>query len=552
MKKSNSMICIIVMFILATMLSFLPSKASAVNVGIYCGRGVASDKILAMFRAVDSMGYTVKGITSSYIYYHWNPYEFDVIILPAGTGETRTEYELTTCSSGVAMGDATIISRLNSFVSEGGGLVAIEQGARYVVDKLSVLGTGKSYTTVTGRSLLTTTISDSSFYLGPSNNVTSQSFVKTSGGGYLNAGTGQTAIATATISGSSRTIAARITYGSGRVVLCANDPELRKDSIADWTQWDNWTITGTQSNSVYCWQFLGKMITWADTGSTSGATYPTSTEPTAPKVAVVATWIYSSSTNYGGACSYLLPAVAKAIEYSGYTPIAIRFDEITGSYFSTTYFPCAVFPGGYSYGYKYVLGYSKSSGGGQKIYNFINSGGDVMGICAGSFYLSNICKWDGVNYNYLPIYSGDDIGPINHPAYTHESDYVYGGITLASVQIDDPVLYPTGNYFAQYHMIYGGGYKSGGSYTSSVTFNSGYDDYIIGDPSIAGTPDAIRFKVGSGHVYLIGTHPEARMGSAEDWLIWDNWDEYGVQISNPDNPWTFFKRVLDNWLFSSL
>ena len=64
-------------------------------------------------------------------------------------------------------------------------------------------------------------------------------------------------------------------------------------------------------------------------------------------------------------------------------------------------------------------------------------------------------------------------------------------------------------------MIYGGGYKSGGSHTSSVTYNSGYDDYDAGDPSIAGTSDAIRFKVGTGHAYLIGTHPEARMGSAD-------------------------------------
>jgi glutamine amidotransferase-like uncharacterized protein len=65
-------------------------------------------------------------------------------------------------------------------------------------------------------------------------------------------------------------------------------------------------------------------------------------------------------------------------------PLAIRFNEINNGQLTLSNFKVAIFPGGYSYGYKTGL----TTAGGTNIKNFATSGGGVMGICAGSFYLT--------------------------------------------------------------------------------------------------------------------------------------------------------------------
>ena len=63
-----------------------------------------------------------------------------------------------------------------------------------------------------------------------------------------------------------------------------------------------------------------------------------------------------------------------------------------------------------------------------------------------------------------------------------------------------------------------------------------------------GAPDAVRFTYGNGHVLVVGTHPESRSGSNEDWVYWDNWvDGTNTPLYNPDNPWTFVDAARDNW-----
>ena len=236
-------------------------------------------------------------------------------------------------------------------------------------------------------------------------------------------------------------------------------------------------------------------------------------------------------------------------------PVAIRWDEINAvpSKLDTSNFKAVVFPGGFSYGYKSKIGYSTTSGGGKNVSDFIAAGGGALGICAGSFYLSSICHWAGTDYPYLGIFAGTDSGPItlqdhNRPGQNMEPIH---GMTLASVHVNDSALYPGGNEFNMFQVYYGGGYKTGGTFSSSVTYNAGYDSYDSENPSVAGYNDAIRFTYGShsGHVYLIGTHPEVRSdGSLADWLLWSNYDTNGTALSNPDNPWTFIDKVFDNWV----
>jgi glutamine amidotransferase-like uncharacterized protein len=92
-------------------------------------------------------------------------------------------------------------------------------------------------------------------------------------------------------------------------------------------------------------------------------------------------------------------------------------------------------------------------------------------------------------------------------------------------------------------MYYGGGYKinlaaSNAIMVASYTV-SGYNGYA----------NAIRFMYGSGHVLLIGTHPESRSGSNVDWMTWDNYvEDTNTPLNNPDNPWLFFNAALANWL----
>jgi glutamine amidotransferase-like uncharacterized protein len=331
--------------------------------------------------------------------------------------------------------------------------------------------------------------------------------------------------------------------------------------MTDGAQWDNWLFSSTHANSVGCWQLLGKMVNWVDTGSV-GSPVVTATEPTGTKIAVVSSWYYAGSEpgaeTYGGAAPTLLPAIAKAVEYSGYVPVSIRWDEITKlqSYLTVANFKAVIFPGGYSYGYKKKIGDSTTSMGGEHVSDYIKNGGGALGICAGAYYMSDVCHWDGNNYDYLPIFTGTDSGPLTVPDYNQPGLYMPDpnhAMTLVSVQVNDSLLYPTGNNFAMYQVYFGGGYKTGGiSPVTSVTYNSGYDDYDTGDPSAVGFKDAIRFEYAGtsthGHVYLIGTHPEARCGSLDDWSVWDNYDSNGNALTNPDNTWTFFKKVLDNWL----
>jgi glutamine amidotransferase-like uncharacterized protein len=390
---------------------------------------------------------------------------------------------------------------------------------------------------------------DSSFGYG------TQAAFKSAGAGYLSAGYGQTVIAKDAYS---RAVVSRNTFGAGRVALSAYDLELRGDSLADWTQWDNWLVANNHPNSIGCWQLLGKLINWAASG-TPGTVTVNAPEPSGTKVAVVSSWYYSSSNpgyeDYGGASPAPLPAVFRAVDYAGYVPVAIRWDDINAAptKLNVSNFKAVVFPGGFSYGYKSKIGYSLTSGGGKNVADFISAGGGALGICAGSFYLSSICHWMGSNYPYLGVYEGVDTGPITVPDYTQlegNMDPIYG-MTLTSVHVDDSTLYPSGNGFDMYQVYYGGGYKTGGTFTPSVTYNAGYDSYASGNPSVAGTNDAIRFTYGTqqGHVYLIGTHAELRAdGSLADWLLWDNYDSNGRELRNPDNTWTFLDRVFDNWI----
>ena len=516
MNKIMNMVGIILVFIIgitaaspALAASF--STGGPVRVAVYTDSGVNPDKILATFRAVQAAGFAFYGIGRSDIRAgRLTRSNYDVLLFPAGEADTKAAYS----DAVTGLDSSAYKTPIKAFVNGGGGFVALEGGAYWVSQNGGTLDLYcGNYTRGATAGKTTLTITDPGFGTG------TQEVYQTAGGGYFSLPAGSTQVAA---NSANKPVIARCAYGTGRVIVSAVDPELRGDSELDWTVWDNWAMNGTQANSIGAWKLLGRMINWAATGT---ATLPAITEtpnPTGARVAIV-----STHTTDGGAWPGLIPAVARAVEYSGYIPLSIRFDEIKGGKLTLSNFKVVIFPGGYSYGYKTGL-----SGYEVAIKNFASAGGGVMGICAGSYYLAKTVVWNGKTYPYAGLFAGTDTGPL--------TGLLYPSYTLTTTTINDPLI---GSFGAQTQMYYGGGYKTNlaGSNASTVA------TYTYG--SYNGQANAIRFTLGSGHVFLIGTHPESRSGSNEDWLTWDNYVENtNTPLTNPDNPWLFFKAVLDNWL----
>lgn len=518
MKKTMNIVGIIMVLALVMTVASpalaVPSRVgNPLRVAVYISTGANSDKVLATMRAVQAMGFDFYGIGRSDIKAgRLTTANYDVFLVPAGEEDLKTAY-----ASIDGLDQVLTKNNIKAFVNAGGGVVALESGAYYISLNGGTLDLYKGNYTRTGSAGKNTiTITDSGFGSG------TQEVYRTAGGGYFALPSGATQVAK---NSSNQTVIARSTYGSGRVIVSSVDPELRGDSELDWTIWDNWAMSNSHTNSVGAWKLLGRMINWAGTGT---ATEPTITEyanPTGSRVAIV-----STHTRDGGAWPALLPGVYRAVEYSGHIPLAIRFDEIKSGKLTLSNFKAVIFPGGYSYGYKVGL-----SGYELNIKNFATAGGGVMGICAGSFYLSKTIVWEGKTYTYTDLFMGTDTGPLNDIA----SWPSYG---LTTTYINDSVIGMTGTNQTQ--LYYGGGYKTNLA-ASNATMVATYSY----SGQYSGTANAIRFMYGSGHVLLIGTHPESRSGSNEDWMTWDNYvDETNTPLTNPDNPWTFFDAVLDNWL----
>ena|GEM_PF-2351536 len=485
----------------------------SLRVAVYITTGAESDKLLALMRAVDSMGFEVYGIGRSDIDQdRLTTSNFDVFILPAGEGGSKDGY----ASPVDGLNTPNILNKIRAFVSSGGGFIGVEAGAYFASTNGGALDLcGADYNPwiapVPGK--YTFTIVDPSF--GPGE----QDIYMSAGGGHFDVASGATVIVQNYYDNPT---AVHSTYGSGRVIVTSLELSLRGDSELDWTIWDNWDMGNNHTNSAGCWTLLGRMINWVATGDATAPSISAS-NPTGGNVAVLA-----SHTDDGGAYPGLLPAIFRSIEYAGYTTLAIRFDDVRYTKLTTSTFDAVMFSGGYAYGYWLGL-----SGYESVVRYFVDAGGGYYGVCAGSFYASDWIEWEGSDYDYpLDLFSGVDRGPLDDIA-------VWPDYALTLVNVDDPVI---GNLGDQYQMYYGGGYKTDlGSATTVATYEYGgaHDGY----------PDAIRFTYGSGHVLLVGTHPESRSGSNEDWVYWDNWVEgTDTPLNNPDNPWTFVDAVFDNWL----
>jgi glutamine amidotransferase-like uncharacterized protein len=524
MKSRSITFMLALVFLASFAFHSAPAKAATtgLRVAIYSGTGAEADKIVALFRAVAANGHTPLAITRSDILQgRLTTANFDVFILPAGEDGKRCcagHYS----DDGDSLGGIPAQNAIRAYLNSGGGMVAIEAGANYGSLNGGTLDIYKAnYNTITNAiGKQTMTIVDASFGSG------TQEAWQSYGGGYFAVATGATVVAK---DSANRAVVVRAPYNAGRVIVSAYDLELRGDSELDWTIWDNWAMGGSHTNSAGAWTLLGRMIGWAYNSDSSAPTL-TVTPNTGARVALM-----GSHNTDGGAWPGLLPAVARSIEYSGNTPLVIRFQEIKDNRLTAANFKVLTIPGGYSYGYKTGL-----AGHEQKIRDFITLGGGYYGICAGAFYAPDTIVWEGKTYAYpLGIYKGISTGPVSDLAPWPE--YILTPINVSG----DAVL---GNLGTIQQMYYGGGtfsiptpaQQGATVYTGATFAYSGTD---------SGKAGLVRYSYGAGHVILITTHAEARAGSNEDWMYWDNFAvNSNTPVTNPNNPWLVVNAVFDNWL----
>ena len=487
--------------------SILEPDNRPLKVAVFVGYGAAGENILALFRALAAAGHQPLGVTAwDILLGRLNRANFDVFVMPAGEDGSPVGYLDPT-----NLGNYDTWKNIVTFVEDGGGIVGIEAGASFLsyirIDSPVFIATSPS------PGLKDFSIVDTDFGQG------TQAAYVSKGSGYFD----QSGIKTVALDSLGRPALVRYDYGKGRVVLCAFDPELRCDSELDWTIWDNWDLGGVHPNSEGCWVLLGRMVRWAYSGY---ATAPkiAATNPTGSRVAIV-----STHTANGGPAPSLQPAFARAIEYAGHIPLAIRFQEIYDGRLTTQNFQVVAFPGGTVGGYAWGLwGYETA------ILDFVYQGGGYYGVCAGAYYAAANMVWNG-NNNSVPLlglFPGTDTGPL-----TEIAPWPYWALT--PVRISDPIL---GDMGTQQQMYYGGGWKSSYPYVDvAATYDFQGPHY--------GAADAIRFTYGSGRIFLVGTHPESRAGSADDWLYWDDWAPgSNVPMVNPDNPWVFVDAIFNKWL----
>lgn len=114
----------------------------ALRVAVYVTSGAESDKLAALMRAVDSMGFEVYGIGRSDIDQgRLTRSNFDVFILPAGEDGSKDGY----ASPADGLNTANILNNIRAFVSSGGGFIGVCAGSFYASDQIEWEGFDYNY-----------------------------------------------------------------------------------------------------------------------------------------------------------------------------------------------------------------------------------------------------------------------------------------------------------------------------------------------------------------------------------------------------------------------
>ncbi len=222
---------------------------------------------------------------------------------------------------------------------------------------------------------------------------------------------------------------------------------------------------------------------------------------------------------------------------------------------SSRKFRALIAPGGYAYYRKKAV----NDDGDKKIKNFIKSGGNYVGFCAGSYWVTDTVKFatyatvenglyyqssDYDSYDYdLNILKATSKGPFGWTPWNNGTGASY---QEAAIDLSNPTMLAIGMPSQTRFFYYGGPYF--------CKFTETPKKYEVWARAIAppGTPEGstmgddkptiIHFKYEKGHVILFSYHPEILIDSFTDHVVlndyirevtmtWDTGDQTQEQIN---------------------
>lgn len=237
----------------------------------------------------------------------------------------------------------------------------------------------------------------------------------------------------------------------------------------------------------------------------------------------------------GGAWKEGLDAIKTMLFSYGYTYEEVAPDDVNSIPNLNSLYRVIVFGGGWAAGYNE---YIKPSGY-TNIRSFVANGGAYFGICAGSYFASDIVLWkpnywSAIEvYNYsLDLFSGIGRGVVlaikGWTSPTGCSSGITQGAAMAAINMNTSILPDVGGELS---MLYYGGpiLRPFRSNTQDVQVLATYKT----PRALAnGAPAMILFSYGSGKVFLSGAHPEVAF------------DVDSCSFYYDDNCWYLMSRVL--------
>ncbi len=504
-----------------------PVRADGLRVAIYGEAGSNGEELLAIARAVAAGGHLPLVVLNEDLEAgKLTTDRFDVFVLPDGQRGYSSLYQ-------EKLGDEGLDQAIIDFVEAGGGFVAFGAGARYAAatERWSGTdyarmglwdGTAEGPTWTIGDGMAEVTI-ESSWEAGHAAGESRLLYVGF-GAAWFDGGTGEVLARWHTGRPDDveegKPAILRFTRGAGRGVLCVPEPALDVRSYGDWVAWDD--RIARSYDGEHDTGFFLSLLEWAAGGPDARPRSLVPAESGGRRVGIYTTRRPNDDGDQGGAYPGLLVATARAVEYAGYQPLAIRDQEIYWLDLDRSRYDAVLFPGGWAGGYWYQL-----SGYEYIIRDFVNSGGAYVGISAGAFYAADEIIWNGEQFNYpLDLYAGILEGPVSDLAPFPEHE-------LTPVAVDDPdPSIPSGTYQAWYQ---GEGWYHE-PVAAGATVTGRYDHAGPNRGKVA----LLRHEYGSGRCVYPNLHLEMEEGSSRDWTF--TADEDGP---DPETEWDLFAALLD-------
>lgn len=232
-----------------------------------------------------------------------------------------------------------------------------------------------------------------------------------------------------------------------------------------------------------------------------------------------------SSYPNGGAWVEGITAINAMLDAYGYSHEDITPDTVNSTTDLHSLYKVIIFGGGWAAGYNTYI----TKSGYDNLRKFVADGGGYFGICAGSYFPSDLVAWKPDYstpreiYNYpFDLFKGMGIGAVlgikTWTSPTGCSTGITEGAAMTTVTINNTVL---PDVSPQLPILYYGGplFVPAQELKDQVTVVATYE--VPGKPSDA-SPAMILFPYGEGMVFLTGPHPEVSFNTETCTLYYDN------------------------------